>query len=320
MSSSKGTRRRAVSRSEFLNLSLGVAGGALAALAGPARFGFAADGPIRTRKIPSSGEALPVVGLGTARSFGYAGDRAAFEARMAAIKTLLDGGGSVIDTSPTYGDSEAIVGRALQELGTRDRAFIATKISITGEQAGIDQHRQSVQDLRTPKFDLLQIHNLRDTKVHLKTVRRLKEEGKIRYVGVTHFRAHAYDRLAEVMRTEKLDFVQLGYSIAFRDAERTLLPLARDKGIATLINVPYARGRLFSLVKGRKVPDWAREEFDAQSWGQFFLKFILADEAVTAVIPGAVLVRHVADNVGAGRGRLPTPAHRRRMVAFMKSL
>ena len=318
MSSSNEKAGRKLTRSEFLSLSLGAATGTWAVLSGTAV--FAAEGPMRTRKVPKSGEAVPVVGLGTARSFGYAGDQAAFDARKAAIKTLLDGGGTVIDTSPTYGNSEAIVGRALQELRMRERAFIATKISITGEQAGIDQHRQSVEDLRTPMFDLLQIHNLRDTKAHLKTARRLKEEGKVRYVGVTHFRAHAYDRLAEVMRAEPLDFVQLGYSIAFRDAEKELLPLARDKGIATLINVPYARGRLFSLVKGRKVPEWARAEFDAESWGQFFLKFILAHEAVTTVIPGAVLVRHVKDNVGAGRGRLPNPAHLRRMVDYMKSL
>lgn len=318
MSLSKKSRRRGLTRAEFLTLSLGATAGAMTAFAGPPA--LALDGPIRTRKVPKSGEAVPVVGLGTARSFGYAGDQAEFDARKAAIKTLLDGGGTVIDTSPTYGDSEAIVGRALQELRMREKAFIATKVSITGERAGIDQHRQSVKDLRTPKFDLLQIHNLRDTKVHLKTVRRLKEEGKVRYIGVTHFRAHAYDRLAEVMRDEPLDFVQLGYSIAFRDAESELLPLARDKGIATLINVPYARGRLFSLVKGRKVPDWAKAEFDAESWGQFFLKYVLSHEAVTAAIPGAVLVRHVRDNVGAGRGRLPTQAHRRRMVDYMKSL
>ena len=318
MPPSNDDNRRRLTRSEFLNLSLGAAAGAMAGVtANPL---WAADGPMRTRKIPKSGEAVPVVGLGTARSFGYAGNQGEFDARKAAIKALLDGGGAVIDTSPTYGDSEAIVGRALQELAMRDSAFVATKISIVGERAGIDQHRQSVEDLRTPKFDLLQIHNLRDTKFHLKTVRRLKEEGKVRYVGVTHFRAHAYDRLAEVMRAEPLDFVQLGYSIAFRDAEKKLLPLAREKGVATLINVPYARGRLFSLVKGRKVPEWARAEFDAESWGQFFLKFILADEAVTAVIPGAVLVRHVKDNVDAGRGRLPTQAHRRRMVEYMKSL
>lgn len=306
-----------LTRAEFLKRSASGALGAFATLSVPAA--WAANAPILTRRIPKGGEAVPVVGLGTARSFGYAPDIAAFNARKAALDALLSGGGTVIDTSPTYGDSEAIVGRALHELGARERAFIATKISTTGAQAGVDQHGQSVRDLRTGTFDLLQIHNLRDTEVHLKTARRLKEQARIRYIGVTHFRPRAYDRLAEVLRAEPLDFVQLGYSIVMREAERELLPLARDRGVAVLVNVPYARGRLFSMVRGKKLPDWAAE-FDAVSWGQFFLKFVIAHDAVTAAIPGAVLVRHVKDNLDAGRGRLPTADHRRRMVEFMANL
>lgn len=302
-----------LTRKQFLQLSLGAAAG----LALP--FPADAQGAQILRKIPKSGERLPVVGLGTAQSFGYADDAATFAKRVDVIRTLLDGGGKVIDTSPTYGAAEDVVGRALARLGRRADAFIATKISTYGLREGIDQHAQSVKDLRTPKFDLLQIHNLKDTELHLKTVRRLKAEGRVRLIGVTHFRTRAFDGLADVMEKEPLDFVQLNYSLAQRDAERRLLPLARDKGIATLINVPFARGRLFGRVRGRKLPPWAAE-FDARSWGQFFLKYILANAAVTAVIPGTTKVRHMTDNLGAGRGRLPTKAQRKRMVELIADL
>lgn len=317
MHRTNGSRENGMTRNAFLRLAAGSAVGAAAAAVTPA---WAADAPIRTRRIPKSGEAIPVVGLGTALSFGRAPDDAAFAARKTAIEALLAGGGSVIDTSPTYANAEAIVGCALAELGMRDRAFIATKISITGESAGIQQHQGSLEDLQTGSVELLQVHNLRDLETHLKTIRRLKDEGRVRYVGVTHFRPSAYDRLAEVLRAEPLDFVQLGYSIAMRDAERELLPLARDRGVAVLVNVPFGRGRLFGRVNGKSVPDWARNEFQADSWAQFFLKYILADEAITTVIPGAILVEHVRDNLGAGYGPLPSPAHRRKMVQTIADL
>lgn len=315
MTRSSHRRGSQLTRAQFLSRAAG-AGAALALGGLPA---VAAEAPLITRKIPKSGEAVPVVGLGTALSFGYAGDQPAFDARKTVIRTLLDGGGSVIDTSPTYGSAEAVVGRALAELAMRDKAFIATKISIHGEQAGIDQHRGSVHDLRIPVFDLLQIHNLRDTATHLKTVRRLKEEGRVRYIGITHFRPSANDRLAEMLRAEPLDFVQLRYSIASREAENVLLPLARDRGVAVMVNVPFERGRLFRLVRGRAVPDWA-QAFGARSWGQFFLKFLFANPAVTVAIPGTTKPRHMRDNLAAARGRLPDRAETRRMTAFMATL
>lgn len=311
-----------ISRADFLRLSAGaVTAGAALTLSGPfsGLTAKAASNPMLARKIPKSGEMIPVIGLGTAQSFGYAGDVKTYNARKDVLRTFLAGGGKMIDTSPTYSDAEEVVGRGLVDLGLRDKAFIATKISTYGKQSGIDQHRQSVGDLRTPLFDLLQVHNLKDTKDHLATIRRLKGEGKVRYAGITHFRTSAHDVLADVMRREPLDFVQVNYSMTSRAAAKTILPLALDKGIAVIINVPFARGRLFGQVRGKKLPPWA-VEFDAHSWGHFFLKFLLANEAVTVVIPGTTKVKHVRDNLGAGQGRLPTKAHLKKMIDFIDSL
>ncbi len=311
-------RFRKITRQRFLQLTLGAVGAGAALSLGVSPLG-AAPGKQRTRIIPKSGEALPVVGLGTAQSFGYASDPADFNLRVEILRTLIEAGGKVIDTSPTYGSAEAVVGRALARLGMRDRSFIATKISTYGKQDGIDQHRGSVRDLKTPNFDLLQVHNLKDTDLHLETIRDLKEQGRVRYVGITHFRDHAYDGLAKVMSAEKLDFAQFNYSIISRKAEERLLPLARDRGIATLINVPFARGRLFGAVRGKALPPWAAE-FGAESWGQFFLKYILANPAVTAVIPGSAMPRHMRDNLGAGRGALPDAGHLKRMRQLVSEL
>jgi len=311
-----------ISRADFLRLSAGaVAAGAAVALSGPfsGSTAEAASNPMLTRKIPKSGEMMPVIGLGTAKSFGHASDVKTYNARKDVLRAFLNGGGRMIDTSPTYADAEDVVGRGLADLGLRDKAFIATKISTYGKQSGISQHQQSIADLRTPMFDLLQVHNLKDTKDHLATIRRLKGEGKVRYAGITHFRTSAHDELAEVMRREPLDFVQVNYSMTSRAAAKTIFPLAQDKGIAVIVNVPFARGRLFGQVRGKKLPPWAAE-FDAHSWGHFFLKFVLANEAVTAVIPGTTKVKHLRDNLGAGHGRLPTKAHLEKMIDFIDLL
>lgn len=306
---------RGLTRAEFLKIVCGGVAAAAAMTTGRPWL-WAAEGPLLTRKIPKSGEPLPVVGLGTAQDFGAADDPQTFNGRKEVLKTLLEGGGKVVDTSPTYEGAEAVIGRALEELGERDKAFIATKISTGGEQAGIEQYQRSVKDLRTAQFDLLQVHNLRDLPTQLRTIRRLKEQGRVRYVGVTHFRSSAYGRLAEILQREPLDFVQFNYSVEMREAEKRLLPLAKDKGVAVLINLPFGRGSLFGKVRGLELPQWA-DEFDAKSWGQIFLKFILANDAVTAVIPGTTKARHMRDNLGAGRGRLPDGAQRKRIIDYL---
>lgn len=271
------------------------------------------------RKIPKSGEAVPVIGLGTAQSFGDETAGPGFDARKQVIKTLLEGGGAVIDTAPTYRQAEKVVGRALAELNGRSKCFLATKISIQGEQAGIDQHARSVKDLRSDKIDLLAVHNLKDTDAHMRTIGRLKEEGRVRYVGATTSRTSVFPEMAEVMKKYPVDWVQINYSLDSREAEKTLLPLARDRGIAVMINLPFGRGRLFRKTRGTPVPAWAAE-FDARTWAQFFLKHLLGNEAVTCLIPGTTKAHHMADNLGAGMGRLPTAAHLRKMVELIDSL
>ncbi len=306
-----------LSRAAFLRLmagaGLGLAGGGVGAAV--PRLGD----PLMTRPIPSSGEALPVVGLGTWQTFDIGADPAVRAPRKEVLRLLLEGGGTVIDSSPMYGRSEAVVGALLAELEARDQAFLATKVWTRGRAQGIAQMEQSLRRFQTPRLDLMQVHNLVDWQIHLKTLRAWKEEGRIRYLGITHWTSGALDDLAAVIAREPLDFVQLAYSIGVRDAERRLLPLAADKGVAVLVNRPYEKGIAFRKVQGRAVPAWAAE-FGAASWGQFFLKFILAQPAVTCVIPGTGKPKHLTDNLGAGRGRLPDAGERQKMVAFWEGL
>ncbi len=303
-----------ITRAEFLKLA---AGAAAATFVGGSPALAAA--PLLKRKIPKSGEEIPVIGLGTAYEFSRAADAAAFNARRDVIRTLLEGGGTVIDTAPVYAQAEDIIGRALAELKARPRAFIASKISISGEQAGIDQFAGSIKDLRADQIDLIQIHNLRDTDIHIKTARRLKDHGLVRYIGATHYTAGGLAGLEAAMRAHPFDFIQINYSIDARESEKRVLPLAKDLGMAALINVPLGRGGVFRAARGHPLPEWAAE-FDAASWAQFFLKFVLATEGVTAAIPSTTQVRHMADNLGAGRGRLPDAAQKKRMLDHFEKL
>ena len=313
----EGSNGPALGRRGFLMVSAAASAAAGAALAWPGAVAakrWAA--PMTTRPIPSSGEALPVVGVGTWQTFDVgAGARA-----RAPLRTLLTemfaAGGTVIDSSPMYGRSEAVTGELLAELGMNERAFIATKVWISGREAGIAQMRQSMALLRTGRIDLMQVHNLVDWQSHMPTLGQWKEAGTIGYTGITHYTPGAFDDLARVMRAARPDFVQLPYSIGVRGAADHLLPLAAELGIAVLVNRPYEGGGLFRAVRRRTLPAWAAE-FDCASWGQFFLKYILAHEAVTCVIPGTSKVAHLLDNAAAGRGRLPDATQRRRMVAFM---
>jgi aryl-alcohol dehydrogenase-like predicted oxidoreductase len=308
-----------LTRKEFLKLSGIAAGAGILATHGLGSTSYAKPSELLHRTIHSTGEKIPAVGLGTAKTFGDLS--ADFKQRKNAIAALLREGGTVIDTSPTYGDAELIVGRALDELNARDQCFLATKTSIRGKQAGIEQNIQSYKDLRTNKFELLQVHNLKDTDAHLKSINELRQNGKVRYVGITHFRERLNDDAVKVMQNNKIDFIQCQYNLLDRSIEKSVLPVARERGVAVMINVPFARGRLFGPTAGAglKIPDWAKE-FGADSWAKFFLKFILGHPDVTVIIPGSIKDYHVVDNMGALRGRLPTEVERKKMLRFIEAL
>jgi len=306
---------RLFTRREVLAFGAGVGAGAVLPLA-PS---FAAEGPLLTRPIARSGERLPVVGLGTAIVFDIGEDAARRSERRAVLDKLIEGGGRLIDTAPSYGTAESVVGDLVSAMGARDRLFLATKVRATGREASMAEMQQSLRRLRTGKVDLIQLHNVSDVATDLGALKAFRDQGHARYIGITHFIAGAYDRLGEVMRREKPDFVQLNYSLAERSAEERLLPLASETGTAVLVNLPFGRGKLFSAVRGRALPDWAKA-FDCASWAQFFLKYVLSHEAVTCVIPGTDKPEYMIDNLGAGRGRLPDAATRRKMVEFWRSL
>jgi aryl-alcohol dehydrogenase-like predicted oxidoreductase len=272
-----------------------------------------------TRPIPSSGELLPVIGLGTSSSFIVdRSDTDGMEQRKAVIQTLLDNGGTLIDTAPSYRGSEGVVGDLVKDLGLGDQAFLATKVRKEGEAEGLEELNGSFELLHSDTIDLIQVHNLVDTDRKLGTMREWREAGRYRYIGITHWRPGAQEALAPVMEQEKIDFVQFQYNIEERSAEASLLPLAAERGIATLINVPFGRGRLFQQTDGKEIPEWAAEF--AESWGQFYLKFILSHPAVTCVIPATNKPHHMADNAGAGMGRLPDAKERKRMIEFVESI
>lgn len=266
------------------------------------------------RKIPASDEMLPVVGVGTWRTFDV-GARPANRAPLAEVLRLLfDAGGSAIDTSPMYGSAEAVVGDLLSAANTRAKAFIATKVWTTGRDNGLTQMRNSLRLLKTDRIDLMQIHNLVDWRAHLPTLQAWKAEGRIRYLGITHYTQSAHDELESVMRAEKWDFVQVNYALDDRAVERSLLPLAAERGIAVIVNQPFGGGGLLRKLLSRKLPEWAGET-GATSWAQLLLKFVLANPAVTCVIPGTGKPEHMADNLRAGFGVYPDAALLKRMIA-----
>ncbi len=285
-----------------------------------------ATSPVLARPIPRTGERLPVVGLGTAIVFDIGDDAFRRAERRAVIQTLLEGGARVVDTAPSYGTAESVVGDLLAEMKVRDKVFIATKVRAAGRDRALAEMQQSQRRLRSEKIDLMQIHNVgfvdrNEIAAQLALLREWKGRGVFRYIGVTHSQdqERANERLMELMRSEKLDFVQINYSMAERSVEQKLLAAAVETGTAVLVNLPFARGRLFRAVRGRQVPGWAAE-FDAPTWGQFFLKYILASEAVTCVLPGTDTAEYMVDNLNAGRTRLPSAAMRRKMVEFIDSL
>lgn len=290
----------------------------LAAMAGLAPLlpasAFAADS-LLMRSIPSTGERLPAIGLGTSRTFNVDPGSGEMAELLEVMKTFVAGGARLIDTAPSYGDAEAVSGELVKRVGARDKVFLATKVSSTGREAGQRQIEASFKALQTDRIDLIQVHNLQDTTTQLGLLRELKEQGRIRYVGITHYVESAHDDLIAVLQKEKVDFVQFNYSVAARNAEKRLLPFCAEHGIATLINRTYGAGQLFARVKGKALPGWAVAELDASSWAQLMLKFVLAEPAVTAVIPATSNPRYMADNLLAGQGRLPDARQREQIAA-----
>ena len=279
---------------------------------------LADDHRMLTRPIPSSGELLPVIGLGTYSVFDAPATPEDIALRKEIVDLLLTKGGSVIDTSPMYNQSERMIGDVVRAGSPRASMFLATKVWIDGADAGKRQMDESARLMNTDVVDLMQVHNLRDTDLHMRTIRQRQEDGSIRYSGLTHYRASAHAQLEAEMKQYKPDFIQINYSLGEREAENGVLPLAQEMGIAVLINRPYQSGALFRAVSGRDLPGWAAEF--AASWGQFFLKFIISHPAVTNVIPATSKPHHMRDNLEAGFGMMPDAAMRDRMIDFMASL
>lgn len=269
------------------------------------------------RPILGTSETLPVVGVGTWQTFDAPPE--GYGPLREVLSTLVDQGGTVIDSSPMYGKSEEVVGTLSTELNLNKKLFIATKVWIRGEKQGIGQMNESFAKLRRGQIDLMQIHNLVDWKNHLKTLTQWKAEGKIRYLGLTHYTDSEHGTLEEIIRKNRVDFIQVNYNLLDRHAENRLLPAARDLGVSILVNRPFEEGALFSRVSGKQLPPWAAD-FDCSSWGQFFLKYIISHPAVTCVIPGTSKVKHLLDNLGAGTGRLPDESQRTKMAEFVRNL
>jgi len=274
---------------------------------------------IKRKSIPRTGEALPVIGLGTWQTFDVGSKQAAREPLKEVLREFVRAGGSVIDSSPMYGNSESVAGDLAVELGVHKQLFLATKVWISGREAGVRQMEESFRRLRTERMDLMQVHNLLDYRTHLATLRDWKEQGKVRYIGVTHYTAGAYDQLARVIAAEEMDFVQLNYSLAEREAEQRLLPLAADRRIAVLVNRPFAEGALFRKARGKPLPPWAKE-IGCASWAQFFLKFVISHPAVTCAIPATSKVEHVVDNTLAALAPLPDTKIRARIARYFADL
>ena len=279
---------------------------------------FAESANMLTRPIPASGESLPVIGLGTWQVFDVAGSAEELALRQTIIELLVEKGGRLIDSSPMYARAEKVVGDVLAASKNRDHVFLATKVWTNGKASGESQMQMSAELMKTDVIDLMQVHNLRDLDVQMGTIRERQQDKLIRYSGITDYRSSELDEIEGAMRKYKPQFVQINYSLGERDADKRMLPAARDLGIAVLVNRPFVEGRLFRAVAGREVPDWASDF--AASWGQFFLKFIVSHPAVTCAIPATSKLHHMADNLGAGFGGMPDEETRRRMAAFVDSL
>lgn len=270
------------------------------------------------RIIPSSGESIPVIGLGTWIKFDVT-TTSEKQNLVNIIKLFHEHGGKLIDTSPMYGNAETVIGEVMKQSGIADTFFYATKVWTSGTQAGVEQMESSMQKMQRQTMDIIQVHNLVNYKAHLKTLHKWKEEGKVRYTGITHYTTSYHDELERIIKHEKIDFVQFNYSIGERNAEKNLLQTAMDKGVAVIINEPLGKGNLFKAVKEKPLPAWAAEN-DINSWSQFFLKYIISHPAVTCIIPATSNPKNLIDNMNAGEGKIPGEKSRRKMAEFFDSL
>jgi diketogulonate reductase-like aldo/keto reductase len=302
-----------ISRRQAIKLT---AGAALAQLSASVH---AETGSMLQRTIPSSGEKIPAIGLGTYQAFDFSGSSGERSSAGEALQLFVQHGGKLVDSSPMYGEAEERIGDLAAELKLGTQLFLATKVWTSGKDAGIRQMNDSMRKLRTAQIDLMQVHNLLDADAHLATLREWKKAGKIRYLGVTHYQEGAYDALQRAIAAGGLDFVQFNYSVGEAEAEKSILPFAVDHGVAVIANRPFAGGGLFRRVRGQPLPPWAKE-FDCTSWAQFFLKYVVSHPGVTCAIPATRNPEHLADNMQAGVGRLPERAQRTKMLEYVRGL
>lgn len=312
-----------LSRREWIGTTMGAAG---ALLLNPRIVAALREGEMIQRAVPSTGEMLPAVGLGSSATFSRVARSEDVAALREVLRAMVDGGAAVFDTAPSYGASEQVAGDISNELGIADEIFWATKVNVVprGEssadpRAAREQIHSSFQKFRQETIDLIQVHNLADIPVQLQILKELKREGHIRYIGVTTTNNSRYEDLAQVMRNEPIDFIGVGYAVDNRDAEETILPLAAERNIGVLVYVPFGRTRLWQRVADRELPEWAGE-FDATTWAQFFIKYVLSHPVVTVVTPATSQARHMIDNIGGGIGRLPDEPTRQRMIELVDAL
>jgi diketogulonate reductase-like aldo/keto reductase len=307
--------KRRLSRRAFLT--------SLGALGTAAHFGhgsaWAASRPVLTRAIPKTGERLPVIGMGSWLTFDVHDDMVLRDKRLEVLQTFFDEGGAVVDSSPMYGSSEEVIGYCLARLANKHTLFSATKVWTLFRSRGVRQMEASQQLWEVDRFDLMQIHNMLDWETHLETLMVWKAQGRVRYIGVTTSDGRRHDAMEKVMAALPIDFVQFTYNILDREAERRLLPLAAERGLAVIINRPFRRGALFDYFERQPLPEWA-SEFDCANWAQFFLKFIVSHPAVTCAIPATTRVDHMCENMGAASGRLPDPDMREHMIRYVEAL
>jgi len=271
------------------------------------------------KPISKTGEQIPVIGMGSWMTFDVGSDPRVREVRVRVLEEFFSHGGGMIDSSPMYGRSEAVIGHCLKQIKNTDSLFSATKVWIIGKQLGINQMNKSLSLWNLPQFDLMQIHNMLSWETHLETLKEWKQEGHIHYIGITTSHGRRHDELEEALKKEDFDFVQFTYNILDREVEQRLLPLAAEKRIAVIINRPFRRGDLFGYTIGKQLPEWS-QEFDCHNWAQFLLKFIVSHPAVTCAIPATSRVDHMTENMGAGFGKLPDAKTRQKMIQYFESI